>query len=103
MVLGRIDPWLRLLLESADEEADGGDGDAGVGDVEGGEVAVGAGVDFVVLGRAAILHHDFPKQMQNDPDFEPVELPVSRDYLRSQGLGDAFVNYMAGWSGFVED
>ena len=62
-----------------------------------------AGVDFVVLGRAAILHHDFPQQMQNDPDFEPVTLPVSRDYLRSQGLGDAFVNYMAGWKGFVED
>lgn len=62
-----------------------------------------AGVDFVVLGRAAILHHDFPQQMQNDPDFEPVALPVSRDYLRSQGLGDAFVNYMAGWKGFVED
>lgn len=62
-----------------------------------------AGVDFVVLGRAAILHYDFPQQMQNDPDFEPVTLPVSRDYLRSQGLGDAFVNYMAGWKGFVED
>ncbi|MDH3903424.1 MAG: NADH:flavin oxidoreductase [Xanthomonadales bacterium] len=62
-----------------------------------------AGVDFVVLGRAAILHHDFPQQMQNDRDFEPVALPVSRDYLRSQGLGDAFVNYMAGWKGFVED
>ena len=61
-----------------------------------------AGADFVVLGRAAILHHDFPQQMQDDPDFEPVTLPVTRDYLRSQGLGDAFVNYMAGWKGFVK-
>jgi len=62
-----------------------------------------AGVDFVVLGRAAILHHNFPQQMLDDAGFEPVTLPVTRDYLRSQGLGDAFVNYMAGWSGFVED
>jgi 2,4-dienoyl-CoA reductase-like NADH-dependent reductase (Old Yellow Enzyme family) len=62
-----------------------------------------AGVDFVMLGRAAILHHDFPIRMEVDPDFEPVTVPVSRDYLRSQGLGEAFVNYMAGWKGFVED
>lgn len=61
-----------------------------------------AGADFVVLGRAAILHHDFPIRMHEDPGFEPVTLPVSRDYLRSQGLGEAFVNYMAGWKGFVE-
>ena len=62
-----------------------------------------AGADFVILGRAAILHHDFPVRMEQDPDFEPVALPVSRDYLRSQGLGEAFVNYMAGWKGFVKD
>ena len=61
-----------------------------------------AGVDFVILGRAAILHHNFPVRMEEDPDFEPVTLPVSRDYLRSQGLGEAFVDYMAGWKGFVK-
>jgi len=60
-----------------------------------------AGVDFVVLGRGAILHHDFPRQVIANPDFEPVSLPVTRDYLRSQGLGEAFVDYMAGWKGFV--
>ena len=62
-----------------------------------------AGVDFVMLGRAAILHHNFPQLMFENPDFEPVTLPVTRDYLRSQGLGESFVNYMAGWKGFVED
>ena len=61
-----------------------------------------AGVDFVILGRAAILHHNFPVRMEEDPNFEPVTLPVSRDYLRSQGLGEAFVDYMAGWKGFVK-
>jgi 2,4-dienoyl-CoA reductase-like NADH-dependent reductase (Old Yellow Enzyme family) len=62
-----------------------------------------AGADFVVLGRAAILHHDFPKRMAENPDFEPVSLPVTRDYLRSEGLGEVFLDYMASWSGFVKD
>ena len=61
------------------------------------------GVDFVMLGRAAILHHDFPKQVSANPAFEPVATPVSADYLRSQGLGEAFVTYMSGWDGFVEN
>jgi 2,4-dienoyl-CoA reductase-like NADH-dependent reductase (Old Yellow Enzyme family) len=62
-----------------------------------------AGVDFVVLGRAAILHHDFPKRMAENPDFEPVSLPVTQDYLRSEGLGESFLKYMTNWKGFVKD
>jgi 2,4-dienoyl-CoA reductase-like NADH-dependent reductase (Old Yellow Enzyme family) len=61
------------------------------------------GADFVLLGRAAILHHDFPRRVLDNPDFKPVKTPVSREYLRSEGLGEAFVNYMSGWPGFVED
>lgn len=57
-------------------------------------------VDFVLLGRAAILHYDFPQQAAN-AEFQPVSLPVTRDYLRAQHLGPAFVEYMAGWEGFV--
>ena len=62
-----------------------------------------AGVDFVVLGRAAILHHDFPRQVLVNPVFKTVSLPVTSDYLRSQGLGNAFIGYMTGWKGFVSD
>jgi len=62
-----------------------------------------AGVDFVSLGRASILHHDFPRQVLNDPDFKSVKNPVTRDYLRAQGLSEAFLDYMASWNGFVED
>ena len=61
------------------------------------------GVDFVLLGRAAILHHDFPVQMQRESDFSARSLPVSADYLRQQGLGDAFVQYMSSWRGFVTE
>jgi len=59
------------------------------------------GVDFVVVGRSAILHHDFPRQLLANPNFEPKTIPVTMDYLRSQGLGEAFIQYMAGWEGFV--
>jgi 2,4-dienoyl-CoA reductase-like NADH-dependent reductase (Old Yellow Enzyme family) len=61
------------------------------------------GADFILLGRAAILHHDFPLQVLADPDFKPVKTPVSREYLHSQGLSEAFVSYMSRWTGFVED
>lgn len=60
-----------------------------------------AGADFCVIGRAAILHHDFPLRVQADPGFKAVPLPVTAGYLRNEGLGPAFVGYMATWKGFV--
>ncbi len=63
--------------------------------------AMASGIDFVMLGRAAILHHDFPMQMQANNNFTPVRNPVSADYLRQEGLGEAFITYMSGWKGFV--
>ncbi len=60
------------------------------------------GVDFVLLGRAAILQYDFPQQVLTNPDFMPVTNPVSSDYLRAQGLGEDFITFMSGWDGFVE-
>lgn len=64
-------------------------------------LAMEADIDFVLLGRAAILHHDFPLQMQADSNFTPISNPVSSDHLREQGLGEAFITYMSGWKGFV--
>lgn len=61
-----------------------------------------AGADFVLIGRAAILHHDFPKRAAADPDFTPIALPVPRRHLEAEGLGPAFVRYMETWKGFVE-
>jgi 2,4-dienoyl-CoA reductase-like NADH-dependent reductase (Old Yellow Enzyme family) len=60
------------------------------------------GADFVTIGRAAILHHDFPEKLKANSDFESVQLPVSAAYLRSEGLGEAFIRYMSTWEGFVE-
>jgi 2,4-dienoyl-CoA reductase-like NADH-dependent reductase (Old Yellow Enzyme family) len=63
--------------------------------------AMASDIDYILLGRAAILHHDFPDLMRADPDFQPVALPASRDHLRAEGLSDTFVEYMAAWAGFV--
>lgn len=61
------------------------------------------GFDFPVIGRGAILHHDFPKRAAADPSFAAIATPVSEAYLRDEGLGPAFVNYMRTWKGFVEE
>ncbi|MEO8926206.1 MAG: NADH:flavin oxidoreductase [Caulobacteraceae bacterium] len=63
--------------------------------------ALAHGADFVILGRAAILHHDYPQRLAADPDFRPIALPVSRAYLAAEGLGPAFIDYMNNWKGFV--
>jgi 2,4-dienoyl-CoA reductase-like NADH-dependent reductase (Old Yellow Enzyme family) len=64
---------------------------------------LGLGADFVLLGRAAVLNHDFPLRAAADPAWAPSRPPVTRDYLRQEGLGPAFIDYMAGWKGFVAE
>ncbi len=59
------------------------------------------GADFVLIGRGAILHHDYPKQIQAHPDFTPIALPVTEAHLLNEGLSPAFVTYMRNWKGFV--
>jgi len=61
------------------------------------------GADFAIIGRSAILHHDFPLRVHADPHFKPVSLPVTEAYLREEGLGTKFVGYMRGWKGFVAE
>ena len=65
--------------------------------------ALDEGLDYVVIGRAAILHHDFPNKVAADPAFEPIALPVPEAHLKAEGLGPAFLNYMKTWKGFVAE
>lgn len=60
-------------------------------------------VDFVTVGRSAILHHDFPVKVMNDLNFNPTETPVSESYLRKEGLGEKFIQYMKRWPDFVKE
>lgn len=64
--------------------------------------AIDHGADMVVIGRGAILHHDFPRRVQADPHFVVRPLPVSKATLSEEGLSDPFIAYMGNWPGFVE-
>ncbi len=76
------------------------------GKITSGEAArhcLDAGADIAIIGRGAILHHDFPERVRADPGFRARALPVTVEQLRAEGLGPAFVRYMQGWKGFVAD
>ena len=63
-----------------------------------------AGADFVLVGRGAMLHHDFARRALADPAFRCIERPVSRAHLEAEGLGPAFVQYVAStWPRFVAE
>jgi 2,4-dienoyl-CoA reductase-like NADH-dependent reductase (Old Yellow Enzyme family) len=61
------------------------------------------GMDFVLLGRAAILHHDWPRRAAADADFTPIATPVSEQHLHDERLSPPFVQYMRNWKGFVAE
>ncbi|MBL8349343.1 MAG: NADH:flavin oxidoreductase [Burkholderiaceae bacterium] len=63
-----------------------------------------SGADFVLIGRGAMLHHDFARRALADPAFRCIERPVSRAHLVAEGLGPAFLNYVSStWPRFVAD
>jgi 2,4-dienoyl-CoA reductase-like NADH-dependent reductase (Old Yellow Enzyme family) len=60
-----------------------------------------AGCDYVLIGRGAILRHDFPLRVGHDRNYQSPALPVTRAHLAAEGLSPAFIGYMNGWPGFV--
>lgn len=76
------------------------------GKVMGAEQAAGvleAGCDYVLIGRAAILRHDFPERVRRDPSYQSPPLPVTAQHLREEGLSAPFIKYMGNWPGFVAE
>lgn len=65
--------------------------------------ALDCGADWVMLGRAAILHHDYPIRCWKNDDFRPVETPVTREYLRNEGVSKKFIDYLTRWPDLVSD
>jgi len=59
------------------------------------------GCDYTLIGRAAILRHDFPERVRRDPHYQSPALPVTRQHLLDEGLSPPFVQYMNNWPGFV--
>jgi 2,4-dienoyl-CoA reductase-like NADH-dependent reductase (Old Yellow Enzyme family) len=67
------------------------------------QAVLDAGCDYVLIGRAAILRHDFPNRVQRDPAYQSPTLPVTEQHLRDEGLSPAFIKYMGNWPGFVAE
>jgi 2,4-dienoyl-CoA reductase-like NADH-dependent reductase (Old Yellow Enzyme family) len=65
------------------------------------ETVLGAGCDYALIGRAAILRHDFPQAVRADAGYVSPPLPVSPDYLLREGLSPRFLEYMRTFPGFV--
>lgn len=68
---------------------------------EDGMAQLAHGADGVALGRAAIANPAWPREVAalGGSVRRP---PLSAAQLRERGLGEAFVDYMRNWKGFVE-
>ena len=64
---------------------------------------ISSDVDFVTIGRAAILHHDFPNKVLENQEFIPIETPSPKEHLRKEGLSEKFIEYLKVFKGFVEE
>ena len=64
---------------------------------------ISSDVDFVTIGRAAILHHDFPNKVLENQDFIPINTPSPKEHLRKEGLSEKFIEYLKVFKGFVEE
>ncbi|MDF1692363.1 MAG: NADH:flavin oxidoreductase [Zhongshania sp.] len=62
------------------------------------------GLDFSLLGRAGILHHNYPQLLRDNANFVPNRTPVSREYLLAEGLSEKFLDYINGmWPDFIKE
>lgn len=70
---------------------------------ESSQAVLNAGADFAIIGRGAVLHHDFPEKVKANSRFQHTPLPVTRAYLASEGLSPKLIAYMTKWKNFVAD
>jgi 2,4-dienoyl-CoA reductase-like NADH-dependent reductase (Old Yellow Enzyme family) len=62
------------------------------------------GADFVFIGRSSIVQHDFPKRAIADDSYVAQRFPVTREYLKGENVGPAFIHYLAKqWPNYVSD
>ena len=64
---------------------------------------IDAGCDFVTIGRAGILRHDFPMRVHQDPEFTSPPQPVDVEHLLSEGATDPFIGYLRTFPGLVSE
>lgn len=52
------------------------------------------GADFVSIGSAGILHHDFAARAAGDPDFVSITPPVTAEHLLGESVSEGFIDYL---------
>jgi 2,4-dienoyl-CoA reductase-like NADH-dependent reductase (Old Yellow Enzyme family) len=62
---------------------------------------IDAGCDYVLIGRAAILRHDFPERVRRDAHYTSPPLPVSPSHLRDEAVSPRFIEYLRTFPSFV--
>lgn len=62
-----------------------------------------AGCDFVAIGRAAILRHDFPGRVRSNPAYDSPAMPITAGHLREEGVSAPFLTYLSTWPGFLAE
>ena len=75
----------------------------GIGNLDQAVRCLDVGADFVVIGKAAVVHHDLPRRLARSVTFIPQAFPVTADYLRKEGLSEPFIRYLATWPNMVKD
>lgn len=58
------------------------------------------GADAVALGRAAIVHPDWPRRAE-DPTWQPRRPPLTVAELAERAVSPVFAKYLERWEGFV--
>jgi 2,4-dienoyl-CoA reductase-like NADH-dependent reductase (Old Yellow Enzyme family) len=64
---------------------------------------IDAGCDFVTIGRAGVLRHDFPERVRRDATYRSPDQPVDAAHLREDGATDKFLDYLRTFPDFVAD
>lgn len=62
-----------------------------------------AGCDFVKIGRAGILRHDYPERVRRDPLYKSPAQPFSPRELNEEGVSPAFTEYLRTFPGLVDE
>ena len=65
--------------------------------------AIESGADYVILGKAGIFVHDFPRRAMRDQSFRAPPVPVQQSLLEAEGVGPNFVSYLRSFPGLVAD
>lgn len=62
-----------------------------------------AGADFTIIGRAAIVNHDFPRRVEQAADYQIPALPISPALLADEGISATFMSYLGSFPGFLDE